>query len=703
MNTVDYLIKKPFSSHSLSEKLSIKLIGRPKPDLQINQNCTVKNKCVKRKFNPAIYAKHDWLCGCDIRNALFCFPCLLFGGEISWTQNGVTDLKHLSEKIHKHTASLGHKNSVMDLAVLGMQDIRSRLSSAYTHQIELHNKQVRENRYVLSLLINCVRFCGAYELALRGHDESETSINQGIFRGLVNFTAELNESMKDHLQKATVFKGTSKTIQNELLDCMLQVCHDHISQEIKGADFVSIIADETTDVSNIFQMVLVYRYIINDKVVERFWRFLNPEKHDAEALSSCILKELDGQLKDTPNKLISQSYDGASVMSGKERGVQSRVRQHYPLAFYVHCHAHQLNLIMSQAASINRGVRVFFANLDGIASFFSKSSQRTKILDDVVGRRLPRTAPTRWNFHSRVVLTVHEYREELIECMNEIQTGREIKQSTTISQANGLKHILCEEGFVFWLQFFYRIMPHVDILYNQLQKRLTDPVQVKSNLQMFENHVTKTREYLETRSSEKEINGGSRKRSHEQMSESKLREAKEVCDVIVTHAKDRFSFTGHFSVTNLFVSEKFPEYDKSFPLNHLNNAVEAFPFLDRKKLETELGLVYKRREFRSVSGAVPMLKFIMDTNIVSTFEETVKLLKIISTIPMSTSEAERCFSTLKRIKTFLRNTMEQDRLSSLAMLSIERNLVMEISDFNNKVIERFVQIKDRRLDFTFKV
>jgi len=43
---------------------------------------------------------------------------------------------------------------------------------------------------------------------------------------------------------------------------------------------------------------------------------------------------------------------------------------------------------------------------------------------------------------------------------------------------------------------------------------------------------------------------------------------------------------------------------------------------------------------------------------------------------MSTAESERCFYTLKRIKTFLRNTMHQERLPALAMLSIEKNFIM---------------------------
>ena len=45
--------------------------------------------------------------------------------------------------------------------------------------------------------------------------------NPGIFRGLVDVIASLDSALKEHLESATVFKGTYKTVQNELLDCML--------------------------------------------------------------------------------------------------------------------------------------------------------------------------------------------------------------------------------------------------------------------------------------------------------------------------------------------------------------------------------------------------------------------------------------------------------------------------------------------------
>jgi hypothetical protein len=46
--------------------------------------------------------------------------------------------------------------------------------------------------------------------------------------------------------------------------------------------------------------------------------------------------------------------------------------------------------------------------------------------------------------------------------------------------------------------------------------------------------------------------------------------------------------------------------------------------------------------------------------------------------------------------------MAQDRLNALAMLSMEKNLIQNIPDFNTKVIEKFATQKDRRAKFMYK-
>lgn len=67
----------------------------------------------------------------------------------------------------------------------------------------------------------------------------------------------------------------------------------------------------------------------------------------------------------TFEKLVAQTYDGASNMSGCYNGLQALVKQHVgnPVVF-VHCSAHTLNLVLSDAAGVAINVISLFGNLE---------------------------------------------------------------------------------------------------------------------------------------------------------------------------------------------------------------------------------------------------------------------------------------------------------------------------------------------------
>ena len=68
-------------------------------------------------------------------------------------------------------------------------------------------------------------------------------------------------------------------------------------------------------------------------------------------------------------------------------------------------------------------------------------------------------------------------------------------------------------------------------------------------------------------------------------------------------------------------------------------------------------------------------------------------LRIGLTLPVTVAEAERSFSKLKLIKSYLRSTMSQDRLSGLAIISINHTITEQIS------YDDFASRKARRIRF----
>ena len=124
--------------------------------------------------------------------------------------------------------------------------------------------------------------------------------------------------------------------------------------------------------------------------------------------------------------------------------------------------------------------------------------------------------------------------------------------------------------------------------------------------------------------------------------------------------------------------------------------------LNKDKLKCELSVFYANDNFSGITNITELLKFINENGLDETFSKVSKLLEIVLVTPISTVDSERSFSTMKRIKTFLRNTMLQGRLNSLACLSIHKECISKIPEYNNKVINIFSQIKDRRADHLYK-
>jgi hypothetical protein len=560
MSVQDICNLKSSNELNFEQRLRFKESGRPKPNLELKQTTKDRGKDIHRYFRQSFYELSEWICGCSVKNAFFCFPCLLFCEDSLWTKTGVTDIKHLKEKVKKHGLSTVHLNASMNLAALGRTDIRQQLSSAYRKSIKDYNEQVtKKNRYILNRIIECVKFCGAFELALRGHDESDLSANPGIFRGLLDLMAEVDTIFKEHIEKSSIFKGVSKTIQNELLDSMLAIYHNQIVTEIEQSDFVAIQADETTDISNKTQLVIIFRYVLNDTVCEHFWKFINPAGTTANHITDEILRELEiSKISQNPEKLIAQSYDGAAVMSGKLGGVQVKVRELYKHANFIHCYAHQLNLILQKAASQNKMIKKFFANLQAFSTFFSKSPKRTAVLDEVVKARLPKSAPTRWCFNARCVETIYIYQSDILSCLEKIMDME--NDSSCLNQCGGLINYLKDDTFLYWLRYFHFVMPHVEILFQQLQKRVLDVISTRNYISNFEKNIEKVRNTV-LNDSEGEPSTSKRRRTDD----SKRQIAIEVCDIILCEIKTRFTFNDHLIIAQLFYKENFASFEVFSP------------------------------------------------------------------------------------------------------------------------------------------
>ena len=90
--------------------------------------------------------------------------------------------------------------------------------------------------------------------------------------------------------------------------------------------------------------------------------------------------------------------------------------------------------------------------------------------------------------------------------------------------------------------------------------------------------------------------------------------------------------------------------------------------LDKTSLDTECVLAKRTLNGKELHEVIDVFRELSPLR--TAFPSLVKLIQIGLTIAVSTAHCERSFSALKRIKSYLRSTMSQQRLVDLAILSI---------------------------------
>ena len=160
---------------------------------------------------------------------------------------------------------------------------------------------------------------------------------------------------------------------------------------------------------------------------ERFVEFIDcSAESSAEEIAKIVLSKIEQY--GVGNKLVAQTYGGASVMSGENSGVNVRIKEEYLEALFVHCYAHKLNFVSLQSVKEISACKRFFSTLTGISAFFSRLTRGSSHLHTFVTLRMPRAAETHCNTGSR---RKHRFRRFLPRTCSKNRTHK-IQQSTPI-------------------------------------------------------------------------------------------------------------------------------------------------------------------------------------------------------------------------------------------------------------------------------
>ena len=146
----------------------------------------------------------------------------------------------------------------------------------------------------------------------------------------------------------------------------------------------------------------------------------------------------------TFSKLVAQTYDGASNMSGCYNGLQSiikdKIRSH---VVYVHCYAHTLNLVLSDSASAAIDAISLFGKLEKVYALFSRSQKIHSVFEDIQKDErlkvltLKRVNTVRWHSREFCLKVFLERYSCIIQVLENVVTGTSFDENQRLT-AEGL-------------------------------------------------------------------------------------------------------------------------------------------------------------------------------------------------------------------------------------------------------------------------
>jgi hypothetical protein len=116
--------------------------------------------------------------------------------------------------------------------------------------------------------------------------------------------------------------------------------------------------------------------------VEHFLGLAHLEDTTSLSLKEAIQSLLVGQHL-TLDQIRGQGYDGASNMRGEIKGLKTLFLKESPVAYYVHCFAHQLQLVLVGVAKGNDECVWFFDQMSLLLNIVGISCKRHDMLRNV--------------------------------------------------------------------------------------------------------------------------------------------------------------------------------------------------------------------------------------------------------------------------------------------------------------------------------
>ncbi|KAI5676171.1 hypothetical protein M9H77_07121 [Catharanthus roseus] len=571
---------------------------------------------IRRSFQKQWFKDFTWLEYSVHKDAAFCFCCYLFGkgqnhkhGDDIFTEVGFKNWKRAKEKFRNHEGAPNSPHSGAVIQLLGFKNQRQNVEYVLSKQ---SSQTEIEYRARLTTVVKVIRFLLSQGLAFRGNDESINSIRRGNFLELTKWYCEESEEV------------------NKI-----------------GDKFFSLLVDEARDSSVKEQLSIVLRFVNdNGEVVERFLGVVHVSDTSARTLKNSIddFFAINGL---SISQLRGQGYDGASNMRGELNGLKQKILDENKYAYYIHCFAHQLQLVLVATSKKNAHVCSFFEYLAKIVN--------------TVGASL-----------THVLETIYEDADEV--------NSRGI--------ARGLIDKMWQFEFVFIAQLMVNVLAKTNTLSMCLQQRTQNIVTAIRMIKTIKEDLKKYR-------------------NDDDYWEELLGVVTAFCvkhDIFMPNMQD--PLPGRARLYRSVDGQPKTYYhffrrDIFFEVINFNFYSDDFSISDKFELKAQLDtyISYMRSSdgaaFSGLTDIGDLAKKMVETNIHQFFTLVYRLIELALVLPVASATVERSFSAMRTIKNDLRNRMGDEFLNDSLVCYVEQEIFKSIE--NEDILQRFQNMQTRRI------
>jgi hypothetical protein len=725
------------------EKSTSHLVVTDQPNQPKNFNFPYKSFGAsnhKRSFQSSWFKRFNWIHYDTEKDAAFCHVCQkalqnnLISSEnidFTFTHEGFTNWKSATDKakgFNKHERCKSHIEAVARYVVIPATS-KGDIADLISYESSSERKF---NRKMLLLVISSLRFLARQGLPLRGDwiKESAAEENSNMYQ-LLQLRTQDNPDLSKWLMRGNN-KYTSPVIQNEMLETMANAILSEISENIRGATFYSIMADETADVSNKEQLVICIRWVDGGfNVHEELIGMIHLERATADVIVD-MLKDTLVRLRLNIHDARGQCYDGASTMSGVKNGVAVQIKSLNGKCLYTHCYGHALNLAVADCV---KAVKCIIDSLDTVrevGKLVKKSPQRNTKLDKIrtetanESKGVRTLCPTRWTVRGEALASVLDNHSELMELWD--WSLEIVKETDMKARIHGVKSMMTTFTFYFGCSLGEKILKQTDNLSRALQDSSISAAQGYRLAMTVKETLLKDRNdesfglfwerLLQRRNKEIPV-VEEPKLPRKRKAPPRFEIGEQSNNYFPLTPKEHYKQIYFSAIDNVTqcIATRFEQNDFKIYVNvqelllksiagecvedELDSVIKTYTNdIDKYALTGQLKLlpqVAKTMGFDSskfdVNDLVKLLQS-LDNSQKCLLSEVCTLGKILLVMPATNAVSERSFSALKRVKTYLRSTTGPARLNHLMLVHVHKEKTDSLNLLN--IANAFVSAKQNR-------